>query len=105
MSALTSTFCRQAARSLRPRPAVASSLRAFRPAAAHTIRPIAASRLSRAAFSTTMPTRADNATAVPGGKNEFDPEVVDVASYVHNHKIDSDLAVSLSTTFLSSAFV
>lgn len=52
-----------------------------------------------------MPTRADNATAVPGGKNEFDPEVVDVASYVHNHKIDSDLAVSLSTTFLSSAFV
>ncbi|EKG13674.1 MmgE/PrpD [Macrophomina phaseolina MS6] len=39
-----------------------------------------------------MPTRADNATAVPAGKNEFDPEVVDIASYVHNHQITSDLA-------------
>ncbi|KAL1620531.1 ATP-binding cassette transporter CGR1 [Neofusicoccum ribis] len=39
-----------------------------------------------------MPTLSANAAAVPAGKNEFDPEVVDIASYVHNVKIDSDLA-------------
>jgi 2-methylcitrate dehydratase len=28
-----------------------------------------------------------------GGVREFDPEIKDMASYVHNYKIDSDLAV------------
>lgn len=43
-----------------------------------------------------MPTRSDNATAVPAAKAQFDPEVVDIASYVHNSKISSDLAVSIA---------
>jgi len=28
--------------------------------------------------------------------NEFDKEIVDVASYVHDYKVDSDLAVRIS---------
>lgn len=28
-----------------------------------------------------------------GGSREFDPEIKDMASYIHNYKIDSDLAV------------
>ena len=28
-----------------------------------------------------------------GGVREFDPEIKDMASYVHKYKIDSDLAV------------
>lgn len=42
-----------------------------------------------------MPTKSGSATAVPAGKKEFDPEIVDIASYVHNAKIDSALAVSI----------
>lgn len=96
MSALTSSLCRQAARTLRPRPALASSVRAFRPIAVQAARPSVVSRIASASFSTSMPTLSANAAAVPAGKNEFDPEVVDIASYVHNVKIDSDLAVSTS---------
>ena len=33
-----------------------------------------------------------NASAV-GTMREFDPEIKDMASYIHNYKIDSDLAV------------
>ena len=34
------------------------------------------------------------AAAAPAGKREYDPEIKDIASYVHSHKIDSELAVS-----------
>ena len=34
------------------------------------------------------------AAAALGGKREYDPEIKDIASYVHNHEIDSELAVS-----------
>ncbi len=34
------------------------------------------------------------AGAAVGGGREYDPEIKDMASYVHNYKIDSDLAVS-----------
>ena len=38
----------------------------------------------------------DGATTTPtGGYEKFDPEIRDMASYVHNYKVDSDLAVSL----------
>lgn len=33
-----------------------------------------------------------NAPAMAGVR-EFDPEIKDMASYIHNYKIDSDLAV------------
>lgn len=36
------------------------------------------------------------AGAAVGGGREYDPEIKDMASYVHNYKIDSDLAVSYS---------
>lgn len=35
---------------------------------------------------------ASNAPPAKGAQ-EFDPEIVDMAQYVHNYKIDSDLAV------------
>ena len=30
------------------------------------------------------------------GKREYDPEIKDIASYIHNTAIDSELAVSLA---------
>lgn len=41
-----------------------------------------------------MPTLRDNATAVPAAARDFDKEISDMASYVHQYKVDSDLAVS-----------
>lgn len=35
-----------------------------------------------------------DAMAAPASANEFDQEIVDMASYVHQYKVDSDLAVS-----------
>lgn len=44
-------------------------------------------------FSTTMIPRND-ALASPAPAREFDNEIVDMASYIHNYKVESDLAVS-----------
>ncbi|MCJ1300195.1 ATP-binding cassette transporter CGR1 [Hypocenomyce scalaris] len=33
-----------------------------------------------------------NSSAPPAGPREFDPEIKDMANYIHNYKIDSDLA-------------
>jgi 2-methylcitrate dehydratase len=41
-----------------------------------------------------MPAIHNYAAAYPASPNEFDKEIVDVASYVHNYKIESDIAVS-----------
>lgn len=41
-----------------------------------------------------MPTLRDNATAVPKGPREFDPEITDMAKYIHSYNVDSELAVS-----------
>ena len=46
---------------------------------------------SRSTFSTMTPLKS-NAPAMVGVR-EFDPEIKDMASYIHNYKIDSDLAV------------
>lgn len=35
-----------------------------------------------------------SAPIVAAGVREYDPEIKDMASYVHNYKVDSDLAVS-----------
>ena len=48
---------------------------------------------TRAAFSS-MPTLKDQAQAVPAPAKQFDHEITDMASYVHNYKVDSELAVS-----------
>jgi 2-methylcitrate dehydratase len=34
--------------------------------------------------------------SIDTGVRQYDPEINDMASYVHNYKIDSDLAVSLN---------
>ena len=54
----------------------------------------------RSRFSTMMgiKAQADFALLKPeasvGGGREYDPEIKDIAGYVHNYKIDSDLAAS-----------
>ena len=50
-----------------------------------------------------MPPLHGDATASPASPNEFDKEIVDVASYVHNYKIDSDVAVSLGSQMVSES--
>ena len=37
--------------------------------------------------------RQEQVVAEPKGPQEFDPEITDMASYVHDYKIDSELAV------------
>jgi len=45
-------------------------------------------------FSTTMvQASAGDAFASPAPAAEYDQEIVDMASYIHNYKIDSELAV------------
>ena len=34
-----------------------------------------------------------------GGARDYDPEIKDIASYVHNYKVDSDLAVRLQLRY------
>lgn len=36
----------------------------------------------------------NDALASPAPAREFDNEIVDMASYIHNYKVESDLAVS-----------
>ncbi len=43
-----------------------------------------------------MPTLKDGVTAIPAEPNAFDHEITDMASYVHNYKVDSEVAVSLT---------
>lgn len=51
---------------------------------------------TRSSFSTMAALKANSPAAAVGGGREFDREIKDMASYVHNYKIDSDLAVSLA---------
>lgn len=46
-----------------------------------------------ASISSVAPLRSSVPVAAAGVR-EYDPEIKDMASYVHNYKIDSDLAVS-----------
>jgi len=55
--------------------------------------PQLASRVPSIASFTTMPSLKTSA-AIDTGAREYDSEINDMASYVHNYKIDSDLAVS-----------
>ena len=52
-----------------------------------------AARISVRSFSITQ--RRDSGAPVEMGQREYDPEIRDIADYVHNKKIDSDLAVCL----------
>lgn len=48
----------------------------------------------------TMPALNSSAPS-PAGRREFDPEILDMAKYVHEYKIDSDLAVCISVTSIA----
>ena len=43
------------------------------------------------------------AATTPAGNRDYDPEIKDIASYVHNYKIDSDLAVRQFLPFVINA--
>ena len=65
-------------------------LRASLPASSQRTLPVAL-------YFSTMPTlnaSTGTAGAAVGGGREYDPEIKDMASYIHNYKINSDLAVS-----------
>jgi len=92
MSSLARTVNRGAVRSLRQTSClkrgvvpltVARKLRTYQPA----------SRVSSIAPFSTMSSLKTSA-AIDTGSRAYDSEINDMASYVHNYKIDSDLAVS-----------
>ena len=45
-------------------------------------------------YSTTAP--LNSLAPPPAGTREYDPEIKDMAQYIHHYKIDSDLAVSFA---------
>ncbi|KAJ5438988.1 2-methylcitrate dehydratase [Penicillium daleae] len=53
---------------------------------------IAAPRVNRAPRFSTMAARQSAAPAVPSGDKAYDPEIQDMASYIHQYNVDSDLA-------------
>lgn len=50
-------------------------------------------RIGVAHHFSTMPNLRSNESGSVGGAREYDQEIKDMASYVHNYKVDSDLAV------------
>jgi 2-methylcitrate dehydratase len=91
MSSFSRNLCSTASRNLRQRSSVLS--RAVRPIALRTPQTNSiASRASTAAAFSTMSSLKSNAPPVKS-KREFDPEIKDIATYVHNTAIDSELAV------------
>ncbi|KAF2097964.1 2-methylcitrate dehydratase [Rhizodiscina lignyota] len=91
MSTLSRSFCRSfARRTLRPSSSSVARAASCSPRPSTFSRPATAFRPAAASFSTMSSLKAG--AAEPKGPNEWDPEIVDMASYVHNYKIDSDLA-------------
>lgn len=43
-----------------------------------------------------MAARQSAAPPAPSGDKAYDPEIQDMASYIHQYNVDSDLAVSFS---------
>jgi hypothetical protein len=91
MSAFSRNLCSTASRTLRQRSTVLS--RAVRPIALRAAP--TASIAPRAATASSFSTMASLKSAAPpvSGKREYDPEIKDIANYIHNVNIDSVLAV------------
>lgn len=87
---------RQATRSLRLHRSVPHS--ALRPLSSlkNTAAPLSlAATHARNSFSTMASLQSASAAAPsPSAGKGYDPEITDIANYVHNQKIDSELAVS-----------
>ena len=97
MSSLLRSVNRAAIRKLSQEPALRCSPRRNLQTPLLTSLPTSSGRMLPAVAFSTMPAlnaSAGLASAAIGGGREYDPEIKDMASYVHNYKIDSDLAVS-----------
>lgn len=94
MSAFSRNLCSSASRNLRSRSGVIT--RAVRPIALRTS-PLT-SFTSRAAPAASFSAMSSLKSAAPPvqSKREYDPEIKDIASYIHNTPIDSELAVCSS---------
>jgi len=55
--------------------------------------PCITSRVSRASRFSTMSARQSAAAPTAPANKAYDPEIQDMANYVHEYKVDSDLAV------------
>lgn len=93
MSAFSRNLC-SASRTLRQRSTVFS--RAVRPIALRAAP--TASIAPRATVASSFSTMTSLKSVAPpvSGKREYDPEIKDIANYIHNVKIDSELAVRLN---------
>jgi len=90
---------RQASRQLRlpQRFSQTSALRPLSSRCAQFARPTVSSTLNRNTFSTMASLQSANTAAPsPSEGKGYDPEITDIANYVHNKPIDSELAVSHS---------
>lgn len=91
MSAFSRNLCSTASRTLRQRSSVIS--RAVRPIALRAVP--TTSIAPRAATASSFSTMTSLKSAAPpvSGQREYDPEIKDIANYIHNVPIDSELAV------------
>lgn len=92
MSAFSRNLCSTASRSLRSRASVVT--RATRPIAlrAFPSLPVTSRAIAASSFSTMTTLKSEVKQSL--AKREYDPEIKDMASYIHNTPIDSELAVS-----------
>lgn len=89
MALMSRSFCRAVVRNTSQRPALCSfSNTAFRPPL-----PSRASHPSYSARLFSAMASLKSAAADPALPKAFDPEIVEMANYVHNKAITSDLAV------------
>ena len=96
MSLLAGSIVRSARRTsaLRPLLPSRSTRQQTKPSTNPTaIKRLAPASVKKTAYFSTMSVLNSDAPAAIGGRR-FDPEIKDMASYIHNYKIDSDLAVS-----------
>ena len=103
MAYIGRNLCRAANRTLRQTPLSASTTSNLARSSFAAISLRASTRSSRSSFST-MSALKSAVVAEPKAEKDYDPEIVDMAKYIHNYDIKSDLAVSrqlcgsLSTT-------
>jgi 2-methylcitrate dehydratase len=91
MSAFSRNLCSTASRTLRQRSGVIT--RAIRPIALRTAQTNSSTPRTATAASFSTMSALKSAAPPVASKREFDPEIKDIANYVHNTAIDSELAV------------
>lgn len=95
MSAFSRNLCSTATRSLRQRSSL--SARAVRPIAlrAAVSAPLSARTAVKASSFSTMASLKSGIAPPVSGTREYDPEITDIANYIHNVPIESELAVRM----------